>query len=199
MISLRKKVLIFVLCLVAVLLSVIGFTVIQVVRYSYIQNDQKADAIIVLGAAEYAGKPSPVFAARLDHAYDLYKNGTAGVIITTGGSQPGEPYSEGTAGKKYLEKKGVLAEAVFADVDSDNTKQNLMRAKEIADAQNLHSFILVSDPFHMYRSKITAEDLGMSVTTSPTRTSPIAKNFWLNLEYISRETGLSLLHILFDV
>lgn len=195
----RKKVLIFVLCLVGALLLFVGGTVVQVLRYSFMDNAKPSDAIIVLGAAEYAGRPSPVFQARLDHAYDLYQADLAESIITTGGSQPGEPYSEGEAGQKYLIKKGIPETAIFTEEFSDTTKQNLMRSKEIAQDHELASFILVSDPFHMYRAKLIAEDLGLTVVTSPTRTSPISKNTLLNLQYVARETVLVILHVLFDV
>ncbi len=159
----------------------------------------KADAVAVLGAAEYDGKPSPVLQARLDHAYDLYKKGMAPVIITTGGIHPGEKVSEGDAGKTYLIKKGVPKNSIISEGDSLTTKQNIARIEDIARAQEFKTIILVSDPFHMYRASIVAHDRGLTTLSSPTRTSPISRNFWLEIKYVLRETGLAIAHMLFDV
>lgn len=159
----------------------------------------KADAIAVLGAAEYDGKPSPVLQARLDHAYNLYKKGVASFIITTGGIHPGEKISEGDAGKTYLIKKGIPENSIFAEGNSLTTKQNIARIDDIAHAQGFKTIILVSDPFHMYRATIVARDRGLLTLSSPTRTSPISRNFWLEKKYVLRETVLLIAHMLFDV
>lgn len=170
----------------------------QIHRFSKIDMAQTADAVAVLGAAQYKGKPSPIFQARLDHAFELSKKDFAPIIITTGGIYPGEKISEGEVGKKYLQQKGVPAEKIIAETNSLTTKQSIARLNEIAEKKNLKKIILVSDPFHMYRTKLIAENLGIEVLTSPTRTSPISKNFWLEMKYIAREMALSFLHILFD-
>lgn len=159
----------------------------------------KADAIAVLGAAEYAGRPSPVFEARLNHALDLYKKEMAPYIITTGGKFPGEKLSEGEVGAKYLASKNVPYEKILVDKDSMTTKQNIARIQEIAEEKNFKKIILVSDPFHMYRTKVIAQDLGISVLLSPTRESPIKKNTLLEFRYMAREMALVVLHLLFDV
>lgn len=166
---------------------------------SRVDGVEKADAIVVLGAAEYAGKPSPVFQARLDHAYELFQKSFAPLIITTGGTHPGEDFSEGEVGKKYLTKKGVPENKIIAETSSLTTKQNIMRATEILKDKKLEKIILVSDPFHMYRCVLITTDVGISAVPSPTLSSPISKNSWLELEYMGREVMLSLLHILFDV
>lgn len=195
----RKKVLIFVIGLAGVIILFISFTAFQVLRYSTIDSNNNADAIVVLGAAEYAGKPSPVFKARLDHAYNLFEMNRAPIIVTTGGAITKEEKSESRVGKNYLMKLGVPENVIFIEEESQTTKQNLDRTKEIAQVKKIASVILVSDPFHMYRAKIIAEDLGFITYTSPTTTSPIAKNKRLNFQYIVRETALSILHIIFDV
>lgn len=159
---------------------------------------QKADAIAVLGAAQYAGKPSPVLEARLNHAYELYKQNLASLIITTGGVYPGENFSEGEVGKKYLELKGVPKEKIIAEAQSLTTRQNLTRVKEIADEKALNKIIFVSDPFHMYRIKQIAEDLELTPFLSPTRESPIAKNKRIEFQYILREMFLVAADTFFD-
>src|SRR3989338_2809608 len=159
-----------------------------------IDEVERADAIAVLGAAEYDGKPSPVLQARLDHAYDLYKEGVAPVIITTGGVHEGEKISEGDAGKAYLIKKRVAASALISEGNSLTTKQNIARIEDIVHAHGFGKIILVSDPFHMYRATMIARDRGLTTLSSPTRTSPISRNFWLETKYVLREIGLSLAH-----
>lgn len=193
-----KKALIILLSVAGLILLSVLWLFSQIYTTSKLDLAQKADAIAVLGAAEYAGKPSPVFQARLDHAFDLFKNDFAPIIITTGGTHPGENYSEGEVGKKYLEKKGVPPEKVFAETDSLTTKQNITRVRQIIQEKNLSRIILVSDPFHMYRAVEIAKDLGIESFPSPTATSPISKNFFLELKFMGREILLTMLHKLFD-
>lgn len=194
----RKLLKIFIL-LLAITLGVFGWLFFQIITTGQSDQTDHADAIVVLGAAEYAGKPSPVFQARLDHAKELYEKGVAPFIITTGGTYPGEKKSEGEVGKKYLEEKGIPVSSIVAETESLTTKQNLMRVKDLAKERNIQRVILVSDPFHMYRATIMAEDLDLTPLSSPTRTSPISQNIWLQLLYIGREAILILAHVLFDV
>lgn len=191
---------------VGLVLLFIGFVFYKVYSTSTLDMASKADAIVVLGAAEYAGKPSPVLQARLDHAFDLFKQGFAPIIITTGGTHPGEDFSEGEVGRNYLIKKGIPESQIIAEENSLTTKQNIMRVEEILNDEKLEillgkkpeKVILVSDPFHMYRAVSIAEDAGIDAVSSPTRTSPISKNKWLEFRYMVREVASSLLHILFD-
>jgi uncharacterized SAM-binding protein YcdF (DUF218 family) len=154
-----------------------------------------ADAIAVLGAAEYAGKPSPVFQARLDHAAELYKKDFAPFIITTGGTHPGEKFSEGAVGKMYLAKNGVPAEKIMVDEESLTTKENIERIADITREKKFQKIIIVSDPFHMYRALVLAKKFGIEALPSPTRKSPISENKWLEIKYMLRETVLILLSL----
>jgi len=194
-----KRLLFVFLVILGIILLAFVWVFAQIFLTRCIDNAEKADAIAVLGAAEYAGRPSPVFEARLNHAFDLYKKEMAPFIITTGGKFPGEKLSEGEVGAKYLAAKNIPSEKILIDKDSLTTKQSIARIKEIAEAKNLKKIILVSDPFHMYRAKVIAEDLGMEVTLSPTRESPIKENTLLEFKYMAREMTLVILHMLFDV
>lgn len=171
----------------------------QIIYFSKQDFASQADAIVVLGAAQYAGKPSPVLKARLDHAYDLFQQKLAPIVITTGGTHPGEKFSEGEVGKKYLENRGIAAEKILAETESLTTKQNLSRVYDIAKTKNLKIIIAVSDPFHMYRATLIAKKLGLTTLSSPTKTSPISDNVFLELQFMLREMGLVVAHILFDV
>lgn len=194
----RKLLKIFII-LLAITLGVFGWLFFQIITTGQSDQTEHGDAIVVLGAAEYGGKPSPVFQARLDHAKELYEKGVAPLIITTGGTYPGEKKSEGEVGKKYLEKKAVPASSIIAETESLTTKQNLMRVRDLIKEKNIQRIILVSDPFHMYRAMILAKDLGLTPLASPTRTSPISQNAWLQFTYTGREAILILAHVLFDL
>lgn len=183
---------------VTVLLLFAVWIFFNILRTGAEDSAQKADAIVVLGAAQYAGKPSPVLEARLNHAYELYKQNLAPLIITTGGVFSGEKFSEGEVGKKYLVSKGVPKEKIIAETQSLTTRQSLTRIREIAEDKALNKIIFVSDPFHMYRIKQIAEDLELTPFLSPTRESPIAKNKRIEFQYILREMFLVAADTFFD-
>lgn len=131
-----------------------------------------AQAIVVLGAAQYDGTPSPVFQARLDHALDLYEQGLAPTIVVTGGNQPGDRFTEAAAGANYLLANGVPEEDIRREVDAHNSWESLAATARILDSEGVHDVILVSDPYHSFRVGQIAEELGMTAHLSPTRTSP---------------------------
>jgi uncharacterized SAM-binding protein YcdF (DUF218 family) len=135
---------------------------------SYASQDQAApsDAIGVFGAAEYDGKPSPVYRARLDHALELYRRGIAPLIITLGGAG-GDEYSEGAVGREYLMGQGVPEEAIIAETESRNTEDSARRIAVIARANGFRKLVIVSDGTHLFRiHEICAAD-GLNVLTSP--------------------------------
>jgi uncharacterized SAM-binding protein YcdF (DUF218 family) len=135
---------------------------------SYASQDQAApsDAIAVFGAAEYDGKPSPVFRARLDHALVLYRRGIAPLIVTLGGNG-GDQYSEGGVGREYLESQGVPDKAIIAETESRTTEDSARRIAVIARANGLRRLVIVSDETHLFRiHEICAAD-GLNVLTSP--------------------------------
>ena len=138
----------------------------QIERYAHQDQAAPADAIGVLGAAEYDGRPSPVYRARLDHALELYHQGIAPLIITLGGPG-GDQYTEGSVGREYLMSKGVPESAIIAETESRNTEESARRMVVIARVNGLHRLVVVSDDTHMFRiHEICAAD-GLDVLTSP--------------------------------
>jgi uncharacterized SAM-binding protein YcdF (DUF218 family) len=129
---------------------------------------QPSDAIAVFGAAEYSGRPSPVYHARLDHAVSLYEKGIAPLIITLGGgSDKDSGKTEGGVGRDYLAAAGVPYSAIIAETNSFTTEQQARRLAEIARAHNLHHVVVVSDPTHLFRIQQLCHDSGLDVYTSP--------------------------------
>lgn len=147
-----------------------------------------ADAIVVLGAAQYAGRPSPVLKARLDHALDLWKRGLASRLVLTGGRGVGDTISEAAVGRRYAMKAGVNDSAILLENEGRTTEASMEAVAEIIDKRDLERVILVSDPFHMLRLRILAGRYGFESVTSPTRTSPISANRLEALAYIMSES-----------
>lgn len=141
---------------------------------TYADQDQAApaDAIGVFGAAEYDGRPSPVFRARLDHALTLYQRGLAPLIITVGGPG-GDEYSEGSVGREYLMGKGVPESAIIAETHSRNTEESARRIAVIARKNGLHKLVIVSDGTHLFRIHAICSADGLNVLTSPRPTVSI--------------------------
>ena len=129
---------------------------------------EPAEAIVVLGAAQYNGRPSPVFQARLDHAAELYDAGLAPVVVVTGGRQEGDTMTEAGAAARYLVGVGLPSSALRLEVDGRNTWESLAATRRILAAEGLHSVLLVSDPFHSYRVAAIADEVGLDAVVSPT-------------------------------
>lgn len=165
----------------------IGMVTYFVLRQSQHDHTQTADAAIVLGAAVWVGNPSPVLKARLDHALALYQQKTVATIIVTGGTGNGDNMSEAAAGASYLEAQGVPATAILQETSGRSTFQSLKGAAALAQTSNIHSVLLVSDPFHMLRSLKMAGDLGFTAYPSPTTTSPISQRPLEEWQYMLRE------------
>ena len=141
---------------------------------TYAGQDQAApsDAIGVFGAAEYDGRPSPVYRARLDHALDLYHRGIAPLIITLGGAG-GDQYSEGAVGREYLMGMGVPEQAIIAETHSRDTEESARRIAVIARTNGLHRLVIVSDGTHLFRIHAICAADGLDVRTSPRPRVPI--------------------------
>ena len=146
----------------------------QAVRQQAARDEaQPADAIVVFGAAQYNGTPSPVFKARLDHAFDLEERGLAPLIITTGGSGGDPHFTEGGVGRDYLVQRGVAAEKILAEDKSETTYQNVQAVARLLRKRGAKSLIAVSDGFHLYRIRLMCSSEGLTVFASPAPTSPI--------------------------
>ncbi len=165
----------------------IGIVTYFVLRQSQHDHTQTADAAIVLGAAVWVGNPSPVLKARLDHALALYQQKTVATIIVTGGTGNGDNMSEAAAGASYLEERGVPTTAILLETNGRSTFQSLNAAAALAKPKNIHSVLIVSDPFHMLRSLKMAGDLGFTAYPSPTTTSPISRRPLEEWLYMIRE------------
>ena len=131
------------------------------------EEARPADAIVVFGAAEYRGRPSPVYRARLDHAFELYKLKLASVVITTGGSGGEATFTEGSVGHDYLVGRGIGGHHLIAETQSDNSAQSAERVAAIMQANGMRSCVAVSDPYHEFRIKRLLEARGIVVYTSP--------------------------------
>jgi uncharacterized SAM-binding protein YcdF (DUF218 family) len=175
-----------VLGLVALVAVYLGVTFAQVWLAARADQARPAQAIVVFGTAQYNGVPSPVLAARLDHAVDLYRRKLAPVIVVTGGNQPGDRFTEAGASADYLLRRGVPDSDVLREVSGTSSWQSLAAAANFLDQRKITDVLLVSDPFHSYRIRAMAAELGLSGHSSPTRTSPIRGAS--EAEYMVRET-----------
>ena len=171
------------------LAAAIIYTIALVMVLVASQKDDRraADAIVVLGAAQYNGRPSPVLRARLDHALGLYRDGLAPMIVVTGGIGPGDTTSEALVGRRYLMAHDVPAESVVAQPQGRSTAASMTAVSEWLDGHGAQRVVLVSDPFHMFRLRLEARRTGIEAYTSPTESSPISDNPGLELRYLFRE------------
>jgi uncharacterized SAM-binding protein YcdF (DUF218 family) len=159
--------------LVGIVVVYVAVTFVQVWMASRRDDARPSQAIIVLGAAQYNGRPSPVLAARLDHAIDLYRRNIAPVIVVTGGRQPGDQYTEAGASADYLHEHGVEERAILRETTSRTSWESLEAAARFLKSRDIIRVVLVSDPYHSKRISAIAHDVGLDAVTSPTRTSPI--------------------------
>lgn len=172
--------------LTAVLVWVVS--TLAVLAWGAFDQASNADAIVVLGAAQYAGKPSPVLKARLDHALELWRAGMAHRLILTGGKGTGDTTSEAAVGRAYAQKHGVPDSAILLETTGRTTRESMQTVARIMESKGLRSAILVSDPFHMLRLWIIARRFGFTPYTSPTLTSPISPNREQRWKYILGES-----------
>ena len=168
-----------------VLVGYLAVTFVQVYRAKDHDGARPADAIIVLGAAQYDGVPSPVLLDRLDHALELYRDGVADRIVLTGGRQEGDRFTEATAGYNYLRRQGLPDEALLREVHGHNTYESLAASARFLRVQDRRSVVLVTDGYHAYRVGAIARDLGLDATVSPTATRLSGTR---ELRHIVRET-----------
>jgi uncharacterized SAM-binding protein YcdF (DUF218 family) len=174
--------------------AVVGTTALRVWQVARIDDKQPADAVVVLGAAQYNGEPSAILASRLRHAADLYAEGVAPRIVTVGGNQNGDRYTEAEASREYLLKRGVPASAVETVPEGADTLRSLEAVAVTARDQGWETALLVSDPWHSLRARTMARDAGLEAWTSPTRSGPVVQTRETQLRYIYRETGALLFY-----
>ena len=159
----------------------------MVIAVSRDDQRQPVDAIVVLGAAQYNGRPSPVLRARLDHALILYRAGLAPIVVVTGGVAEGDRTSEAEVGGQYLQSIGVPDSAVAVLPEGRSTEASLASVAAWLRVRHLRTVLLVSDPFHMLRLRLEARRLRLHAYTSPTTTSPISRSLRRELLYFGAE------------
>jgi uncharacterized SAM-binding protein YcdF (DUF218 family) len=182
------------------LLAVVGYLAAiyrQVVVNSGGDPQHAADAIVVFGAAEYDGRPSPIYRARLDHAAELYRQGLATIVITTGGSASDRHFSEGGVGRDYLRREGIPDGQLVAETQSPDTAESARRVAKIMRVNGMHSCLAVSDGYHMFRIKRMLGRENITVYGAP-RPNSKPSTFWKREESVWHEIGsytLWLLHL----
>jgi uncharacterized SAM-binding protein YcdF (DUF218 family) len=174
-----------ILLLTAAIIYTIGLVMVLVAS----QQDQRerVDAIVVLGAAQYNGRPSPVLRARLDHALELYEDGLAPFIVVTGGVGRGDTTSEASVARRYLAAHDVPDTAIIPRPQGHTTMASMTAVAEWMRERGLRRVLLVSDPFHMFRLRLEARRTALEAYTSPTESSPISDNPVLELRYLFAE------------
>ena len=170
------------------LLGLWALTMVEVVITGRRDEARPATAIVVLGAAQYVGRPSPVLRARLDHAIALWRAGLAPRMIFTGGRGDGDTTSEAAVSRRYALRRGVPDSAIVMENTGRTTRESLQGVAAIMNGQRQRDVILVSDPFHMLRLSILARRLGLNPLTSPTRTSPISQSRDQTWRYVVNES-----------
>ena len=152
---------------VVLAIAYVGFTFVQVVEATTSEASRPAEAIIVLGAAQYDGRPSPVLQGRLDHALELYEDDLAPLVVVTGGKREGDRFTEAATGFAYLRQQGVPEDAIMREEQGENTWQQLAAATRLLRDRGMRSAVLVSDDYHAYRLDRIAQELGLDAQVSP--------------------------------
>jgi uncharacterized SAM-binding protein YcdF (DUF218 family) len=174
--------------LFVVLVALWGVLVAAVLVVGNLDSARPSDAIVVMGAAQYAGRPSPVLEARLDHAVSLYRARIARKIVFTGGRRSGDISSEAATSARYARGKGVPSSSIILEDKSRSTTEQMHAVARIAKARKMRRIVLVSDRFHMLRLLLTARRLGLDAYGSPTRSSPISLTEAAGIRYVLAES-----------
>jgi len=166
------------LALVAMLASVLIYFVVTLAQVwiagrsdSFAAGERTVDAVVVLGAAQYDGRPSPQLQARLDHALRLWQRGAAPIVVVTGGKQEGDRFTEAESGRQYLAAGGVPVDSIVVEPEGTSTFESLQSLRDESAALAIDEVVIVSDPYHVLRAGLVARELGFVATTSATRTS----------------------------
>lgn len=156
---------------------------------------REVDAIVVMGVAQYDGKPSPQLRARLDHVLTLWKQGVAKLVVTTGGNQPGDRFTEARASADYLIAGGIPASSISMEDLGSTTLQSMQGVAQILNSRGLTSVEIVTDPYHALRSQLIAQDLGLTAYVSPAENSAVTGNAE-KMRMINEGLGISLAHVI---
>jgi uncharacterized SAM-binding protein YcdF (DUF218 family) len=177
-----------VVAIIGLLAASVALSAAFIVRQAKIDEARPAEAIVVFGAAEYAGRPSPVYRARLDHAYDLFQRGLAPLVITTGGAGADPKFTEGGVGRDYLSNHGVPDRCLIAETQSADTAESAQRVSAILRANGMRQVVAVSDAYHIFRIKRLMWRYGIVAYGSP-RPGSIPHTAWAKLTASLRESA----------
>ena len=192
--TLGRLILSFVLAIVALWTASLA----AVLLFNWIDQARPAESIVVLGAAQYDGRPSPVLRARLDHGIELYNHRMGKVLVLTGGRGYGDTTTEAAVGRSYAKKHGVPDTAILLENTGRTTRESMLGVADLLEKRGMKTAILVSDPFHMLRLSIIGRRFGLTPYTSPTRTSPISPNAEKRWRYMLGESVKAPLAFLFE-
>jgi uncharacterized SAM-binding protein YcdF (DUF218 family) len=159
-----------------------------VLTWALVDDAEAADAIIVLGAAQYQGRPSPVLRSRLDHAVALWQRGLAKRMVLTGGFGTGDTLSEAGVSRRYVMARGVPDTAILLESAGRTSSQSMHAAIDLIHAERLRTAIVVSDPFHMLRLEIIGRRYGIEPMTSPALPSRAGSRIWSQWGYLLSES-----------
>ena len=169
--------------------------IVQVWSVGRSNDSREVDAIVVMGVAQYDGRPSPQLQARLDHVLKLWNEGVATLVVTTGGNQPGDRFTEARASADYLVAGGIPESSISMEDIGSTTLQSLQGVAEILHSRGLSSVEIVTDPYHALRSRLIAQDLGLTAYASPTENSAVTGGAEKR-RMINEGLGLSLAHVI---
>ena len=193
----RLKTIRHILLVVVVGIAVItALTAFRIHSYASVFSDSPSDAAIILGAAIWNDKPSPVFKARIDHGINLHKQGKVKTLVFTGGVGAGEVYAESEVAKQYAMSQGIAPENILIETRSQITFENLTESKLLLDANNINTVLLVSDPLHMKRAMTMAQGLNINAASSPTPMS-LYKSWRTKSGFLAREVFYYIGYLLF--
>ncbi len=174
----------------------VGFATLRIWQQGSQDERRDVDAIVVLGAAQYDGRPSPVFEARLDHAVALWREGLADAFIVTGGKLPGDRTTEAAVARQYAIDRGVPADAIIGEDEGRNTLASLRTVASLLEDRGMTSALFVSDPTHMLRVLRIADELGIEAFGSPTPTSPVQADLGRRVRATIHELGALAVYLL---
>jgi uncharacterized SAM-binding protein YcdF (DUF218 family) len=169
--------------------ATVGYVALRIWDEGRHDDRRPADAIVVMGAAQYDGRPSPVFAARIDHAIELYSDGVAPRLVVTGGKADGDRTTEAASARDYAVARGVAPDDILVEDRSRTTLESIRGVADLMDEAGLRSAVFVSDPTHMLRVLRMASDTGIVAWGSPTRTSPLERDPVARMDALVHELG----------